>query len=359
MPTTFDPARLRDADSSVFVVAEAGVNHEGSLETALEMIARAASAGIDAVKFQTYRADRLATRRSRSYWDESHEPASSQYELFRRYDRFGRDDYRRLAEACSEHGMHFLTTPFDIDVVDWLDPLQSFWKVASGDLTNVPLLERLGATGKPVLLSTGASTLDEIREADALLHAAGAPEVVLLHCTLSYPTSPENAEIASIRALAREFPDRLLGYSDHTIPPVSFSAAEAAVALGARVLEKHYTLDRRLPGNDHYHAFEPDEFAQLRDRLSLLRELLGSGEKTVLPAEVAARVGARRSVVSRGEIAAGALVTRAMLDVKRPGGGIEPRHLAELVGRRALSDIADDTTLEWHMFDSGVAHGGG
>jgi N-acetylneuraminate synthase len=352
MISTFDLDRLRGPQARVLIVAEAGVNHEGNVETALEMISAAAAAGVDAVKFQTYKAERLATRSSSSYWDETKEPATSQFDLFKRYDRFEPDDYQRLEAACRDHGVLFLTTPFDVDVVDWLDPLQSLWKIASGDLTNVPLLERVGATGKPVLLSTGASTLDEIREAEQRLRLAGSPAVSLLHCTLAYPTAPSDAAIGSIRALAREFPDTVLGYSDHTVPPVSFQAIEAAVTLGARVVEKHYTLDKSLPGNDHYHAFEPTEFAALRVRLDMLHDLLGSSEKTVLPAEQAARLGARRSVVSRGAIPRDTVITRAMLDVKRPGGGIEPRYIDELVGRRAASDIADDTTLEWEMLSA-------
>jgi sialic acid synthase SpsE len=347
--TPFDLASFRRWDAPVLVIAEAGVNHEGDLATAVRMVEEAATAGIDVVKFQTYSAERLATRSSTAYWDRSLEAASSQFELFKRYDRFGEKEYRTLADACHERGVLFLTTPFDVDVIDWLDPLQSFWKVASGDITNVPLLTRLAETRKPVLLSTGASTLDEARGAEELLRRLGAPEVALLHCTLSYPTALEDAAIASIRALGREFPDRPLGYSDHTVPPASFQAIEAAVALGARVIEKHYTLDKSLPGNDHYHAFDPADFAALRERLDVLRELLGPDEKVVRPAEEAARIGARRSVVARGDIKAGTTLESSMLDVKRPGGGIDPRRIDELVGRRTLHDIADDTTLEWAM----------
>lgn len=337
-------------DSPVLVIAEAGVNHEGDLDVALRMIAEAATAGVDVVKFQAYRAERLATRSSAGYWDRGLEPAVSQFELFRRYDRFGEREYETLARACREHGVLFLTTPFDVDAVEWLDPLQSFWKIASGDITNLPLLTRVASTEKPVVLSTGASTLAEVRDAERHLLEHGAPEVALLHCTLSYPTAVEDASLASIRALRRAFPDRPLGYSDHTIPPTSFQAIEAAVSLGARTIEKHYTLDKSLPGNDHYHAFDPADFAKLRQRLDVLLALLGSDEKIVRPAEEAARVGARRSVVARGDIKAGAAVESSMLDVKRPGGGIEPGRIAELLGRRALRDIADDTTLDWEMF---------
>lgn len=346
-------------ESPVLLVAEAGVNHEGDLGTALEMVDAAAAAGVDAIKFQVYRAEALATRTSRAYWDRSLEPAESQYELFKRYDVFGRAEYERVAAACDDAGIAFLTTPFDLEAVAWLDPLQSFWKIASGDITNDPLLERVAETGKPVLLSTGASTLDEVARAVAVLQKHGCEQLALLHCTLSYPTASQDAALGAIPVLAEMFPGVVCGYSDHTVPPVSFAAIEAAVALGARVVEKHYTLDKSLRGNDHYHAFEPADFGQLRERLTQLGVLLGRRAKTVLPAEEAARTGARRSVVARERIPAGTPLGLELLTVKRPGGGIEPRHLGELAHRRAARDIEADTTLEWSMVEGGSPPGAG
>lgn len=347
-----DFAALRAWGARVLVIAEAGVNHEGNRPTAIRMVEEAARSGVDVVKFQTYKAERLAIRGSGAYWDVAEEPTETQFELFKKYDAFGPDDYAAIAAACRDNGVEFLTTPFDVDAVEWLDPLVTFWKVASGDITNVPLLERVGATRKPVALSTGASTVEEVREADATLRRAGAPEVALLHCTLSYPTAPEDAALGALTVLRTAFPEAVLGYSDHTVPPASFQAIETAVALGARLVEKHYSLDTTKQGNDHYHAFDPSGFAELRRRLDLQHLLLGEPAKRVLPAEEAARVGARRSVVARGDIAAGAVLTREMLDVKRPGGGIEPRFVEELLGRRLSQAVADDTPLTWDMVES-------
>jgi sialic acid synthase SpsE len=347
-----DFAALHDWSARVLLIAEAGVNHEGDRAAAIRMVEEAARAGADVVKFQTYTAERLATRTSGAYWDTDEEPTGTQFELFKKYDSLGPDDYTAIAAACRENGIEFLTTPFDVDVVEWLDPLLSFWKIASGDITNVPLLERVAATEKPVALSTGASTLDEVAAAVATLRGGGAPDVALLHCTLSYPTAPEDAALGALVALRSSFPDAVLGYSDHTVPPVSFAAIETAVGLGARVVEKHYSLDTSKAGNDHYHAFDPVGFAELRVRLDLVQELLGRPEKLVLPAEEAARVGARRSVVARGDIACGTVLTREMLDVKRPGGGIEPAELETLVGRRSARDIEDDTPLAWDMVEA-------
>ncbi len=349
---------LREWDAPAYVIAEAGVNHGGDLGVAREMVVAASAAGVDAIKFQTYKAGRLATRASEAYWDRTKETSSSQYELFARYDALDEPDYRALAEEAEARGIAFVCSPFDDGAVAWLDPLVPFWKIASADVTNAPLLRRVGATGKDVALSTGASTLDEVAEAVAVLQDAGANEVALLHCTLSYPTATADAAVASLIALRERFPDHVLGYSDHTLPADSVSAIAAAYVLGARVIEKHFTLDATLPGNDHYHAFEPQQFASLVAELRRLRLLLGRPEKVVLQAEEASRLHARRSVVARGDIAAGAIVEAAMLDVKRPGTGIDPRHLDAIVGRRAVRDIPDDTTLQWDMLDGGTPSGG-
>ena len=332
-----------------YLVAEAGVNHEGDLDQAIELVRRSAGLGVSAVKFQTYKANRLAVRQSPAYWDTSEEATPTQHELFSKYDRFGEPEYRRLASECAAAGVDFLTSPFDVEAVEWLDGLVGMWKVASGDITNVRLLRRLGATKKPVLLSTGASTLDEIAQGVAWLREAGTAEIALLHCTLSYPTDEADANVGAIAALAREFPDCVPGYSDHTRPPASFTAIAAAYALGARVIEKHYTLDKTRPGNDHYHAFDPEDFARLAAELQQLRSLLGSGVKDVLPAEQAARAGARRSLVARVRIPAGTRLTADLLDVKRPGTGIPPAFLDELDGWTAATDIDEDTTLGWEM----------
>lgn len=360
MATTPDPAasghldagHFHDWDAPAYVIAEAGVNHGANLSVALEMIRVAARSGVDAIKFQTYSAERIATRSSEAYWDRSKEPSTSQYALFKKYDAFGEAEYQALAEECGRAGVTFLTTPFDIESVEWLDGLLPAWKIASADITNFPLLGRVAATGKPVLLSTGASTMDEVKEAVTFLREHGASDVCLLHCTLSYPTPTEDAALGAIVDLGRTFPECGLGYSDHTLPHDSFAAAGAAFALGARVIEKHFTLDKTKRGNDHWHAFDGADFARLVDELARLRSMLGEPVKRVLPAEKAARTHARRSLVSRGNIARGEVITADSLDVKRPGTGIEPRNLERIIGWRATRDIADDVTLEWDMIEA-------
>ncbi len=345
----FDPDCYRGWAAPAYVIAEAGVNHGGNLEAALEMVRVAAGSGIDALKFQTYKAGRIATRTSSAYWDRSMEPSGSQYELFLKYDMFDESDYRHLAAACAEAGITFLTTPFDTDCISWLDELLAMWKVASADITNFPLLRRIARTGKPVILSTGASTLGEVEEAVDVLTRAGCPDVTLLHCTLSYPTATSDANIGTIVHLQTAFPGTVLGYSDHTLPHDSFAAIAGAFTLGARVIEKHFTLDKTLTGNDHWHSFDGADFTRLREELDRLQMLLGQPRKLVLPNEEPARLHARRSLVARGPIRRGELLTADAIDVKRPGTGIEPRHLETLIGWHATVEIEDDTTLQWHM----------
>jgi N-acetylneuraminate synthase len=344
-----DLTRYREWEAPALVVAEAGVNHEGDLDTALRMVREAAVAGAGVIKFQTYTASRLATRSSRAYWDRTKESTESQFELFSRYDRFGEEEYRRIAEECDVADIAFTTSAFDVESIDWLDELVAAFKVASGDITNVPLLTRVARTGKPVLLSTGASTPAEIEEALTVLEREGAGEVAILQCTLAYPTQTEHAAVGALRELADIFPGHALGYSDHTLPPDSFAVIAAAYVLGARVIEKHFTLDRTLPGNDHYHAFDPADLSRLVGELERLRVLLGPEVKHVLPVEEAARIGARRSVVARVDIPRGTRLTPDLLDVKRPGGGVPPAFLADSDGWSAAVDISEDTTIEWSM----------
>jgi N-acetylneuraminate synthase len=341
--------RYRAWDAPALVVAEAGVNHEGDLETALAMVREAARAGAGAIKFQTYKAERLATRTSVAYWDRTQEKTATQFELFSRYDRFGRDEYERLAAECRAQGIAFTTSPFDVDAVAWLAPLVEAFKIASGDITNVPLLRAVAASGKPVLLSTGASTLEEIRSAVDLLRAGGVSDIGLLQCTLAYPTPVEHASVGALRDLAGSFPDCVLGYSDHTVPADSSAVIAAAYVLGARVIETHFTLDRSLPGNDHYHALDPDDLAGLVAELERVRALLGQPRKRVLEVEQPARVGARRSLVARVDIPRGTVLTAELVDVKRPGVGIPPAAIDEIGGWRAAQDIPEDTPLEWEM----------
>lgn len=330
-----------------YVIAEIGVNHEGSMDTAFRLIELAKEGGADAAKFQTYKAEKLAAEISPSYWDLKSEPTTSQRELFRKYDRFGAEEYKQLAAHCSKVGIDFVSTPFDLEAVDLLDPLMSFYKIASADITNIPLLRNVGSRKKPIVLSTGAATLDEIRNAVRQLETYGAPSVTLLHCVLNYPTPMDRANINMITGLQREFPEHLIGYSDHTVPEERMQVLTAAWLLGALVLEKHFTHDKALPGNDHYHAMDVDDLKSFRSNVDLITSARGKVEKAPLESEDAAREHARRSIVTLGRIEAGAILDDQNLTTKRPAHGISPLFWDEVVGRRTRRALADDHLLQW------------
>lgn len=330
-----------------YIIAEIGVNHEGDLDLALRMIDQASEAGADAVKFQTYKAERLASRDSPAYWDRSKEPTASQYALFKKYDSFGRSEFETLKRHCDRIGIDFLSTPFDIESARWLDGLMDAFKISSSDITNRPFIEYLCGFGKPIILSTGASHLHEIQEAVDWIEPRGNP-LALLHCVLNYPTADEDANLAMITDLRRRFPATLIGYSDHTHARGT-RVLETATLLGSRILEKHFTHDKRLPGNDHYHAMDKDDLAALVGSLGELMRLLGGARKQALEVEAPARRNARRSLVAARHIPKGLALEAADLTWKRPAHGISPKHIGDVLGQIAATDIAEDTVLTWAM----------
>lgn len=336
------------AEGMPYIIAEIGVNHENSMDWALKLVELAKAAGANAAKFQSYKASSLASRHSPAYWDTSREPTPNQHALFSKYDLFGADDYRRIAAHCKAVGIDFLSTPFDLEAVDFLEELMPCYKIASADITNVPLLRKVAAKGKPVMLSTGASTLAEIDAALATLGHAGCNDIALLHCVLNYPTENQNASLRMIHGLKRCFPAKTIGYSDHTLPQHDLPALQVAYLSGALILEKHFTHDKKLPGNDHYHAMDHDDLKRFRNRLALIRELQGNDSiKRPLVSEVPAREHARRSIVVSRSLAAGTVLRAEHLICKRPAHGISPLHWDEVVGRRIVGDREEDHVLQW------------
>ena len=340
-------SRLVDRDAEPYVIAEIGVNHEGSLETAKRLVELAKEGGADAAKFQTYKAETLASRHSPAYWDTSKESTLSQYELFKKYDAFGDAEYRALAEHCQRVGIDFVSTPFDDAAVDLLAPLVPFFKVASADLTNTPLLRRVARTGKPVVLSVGASTLEEVDGALHTLREAGARDIALLHCILNYPTEDKNANLWMLGDLAARYPDCVIGYSDHTVPKPGLPSLVAAWLLGAVILEKHFTHDTSLPGNDHYHAMTSEDLRHFRIEVARLTPLLGSRTKQPLASEEIARQNARRSIVVARDLPSGHRIAESDITYKRPGTGISPLSWDEVIGRVTRRDLAADDVLQW------------
>lgn len=341
-------SRMVKPDGRPYVIAEIGVNHEGSLDQARRLIDLVKQGGGDAAKFQSYKASTLASKNSPAYWDTTKEPTPSQFTLFQKYDRFGPDDYIALAEHCRQVGVDFVSTPFDDASVDFLDPLMPFFKIASADLTNIPFLRKIAAKGKPVLLSTGASTLGETDIAVDTLETAGCKDIGLLHCILNYPTENTNARLRMIRGLHRAFPNYLVGYSDHTLPDEPMTSLITAWLLGAVILEKHFTHDKSLPGNDHYHAMDAGDLRRFLDRMEGVAELLGpSDHKFPIPTEAISRRNARRSIVITRDLPAGHVISANDLTYKRPGTGVSPLHWDEILGRRLGVALKEDDVLRW------------
>lgn len=337
-------------DHPTFIIAEVGKNHKGSIERAKELIWEAAGAGADAVKFQSYRAETLVTRDAPRYWDED-EPTGTQFAVFKETDSFGEEDFVVLHRECERAGIVFLSTPFDLEYVDFLNDIgMAAFKVASADLTNLPLLIRVAEKGRPVVLSTGAATEQEVIDAVKTVQSVGNEQIVLLHCVLSYPTPLDAANLKRIPALAASFPNCVIGWSDHVIAAPTAPVPSAAVAVGARVVEKHFTLRTAWPGDDHYHSVDPAGLAVMVENIRAVEKALGTGDIRFSDIEEEARKYARRSIVAVRDIPAGSTIGREQLIMKRPGTGISPTEIESVIGSVAKVDIAEDSVLQWDMF---------
>lgn len=339
------------------LIAEIGVNYYdiavryglSNMDAAKLMCSEAATAGCCAVKFQTYKADTLASRNSPAYWDTSEEPTTSQYELFRKFEEFGESEYQELSSYCASIGVDFLSTAFDFESADYLESFMDVYKVSSSDLTNLPFIEYQARKGKPMIVSVGAGDLQEMKMAVETVRAVNSQPLVLCHCVLEYPTPYEHANLRRILSLKEEFPDLVIGYSDHCKPDSSYDVIKTAYALGAHVVEKHFTLDKSLPGNDHYHAMDPLDARGIVEGVCRIEKLLGDSLLSFSETESAARLNARRSIVAAKDIPIGAQIELDMLAFKRPGTGISPSRINDVVGAYAAVDIPEDCILQEEM----------
>ncbi len=334
--------RVIGPGAMVFVVAEIGINHGGNLEQAHRMIDAAADAGADAVKFQTFRADRMMLPvRERLAQQEA--GSESAYEMFRRME-LGCEAHEQLKKHADGRGVVFLSTPFDEESADLLERIGvPAFKVASSDITHTPLLRHIAAKKKPVLLSTGMSFLNEVADALLTLKSAGARDVLLLHCTSCYPAEPEQLNLRAIETLRGHF-GLPVGYSDHSLGII---ASLMAVAIGAVLLEKHFTLDKQANGPDHKLSMDPAELRSLIQHLREVEASLGSGRKRPVPGERENRRLSRRSIVTLVDIRAFEPIEPWMLAFKRPGDGIEPKYFESVVGMCARHNISRDKILQW------------
>ncbi len=341
-------SRIVGAGKPCFIIAEAGVNHNGDTEVAKRLVDVATEAHADAVKFQTFSADRLVAPAApkAGYQLKNTEISESQFDMLRRLE-LPRSVYPDLVDYCRKRDIIFLSTPFDEESADFLGELSvAAFKIPSGEVTNLPLLEHIARKGKPMIVSTGMCNLEEVGLAVETIKCSGDPDLVLLHCVSRYPADPSDANIRAMVTLQEEFGVRV-GYSDHVRGP---EAALAAVALGACVIEKHFTLDRNLPGPDHQASIEPDELKALVRSIRTLEACLGDGKKVPTPAESDTAAVARRSLVAAQDIAEGKVLTMDLIAIKRPGTGLPPAQRASLVGRTARQHIPAGTILKSEMF---------
>lgn len=330
-----------------FLIAEAGVNHNGSLARALEMVEAAARAGADAVKFQSFNSERLAAPGAplAEYQEAAIGGGQSQLEMLKALE-LDPDQHRALKARCQKLGILFLSTPFDEACADFLDELGvPAFKVGSGELTNLPLLEHLAAKKKPLILSTGMSRMSQVEAAVGALRGRGLEDLVLLHCVSQYPAPAGEANLLAMEAMRQRF-GVPVGFSDHTL---GVEIGLAAVALGASVLEKHFTLDRGLPGPDHQASLMPEELGRLCRGARRVQSALGSGRKEPSPVEAETALAARRSLVAARDIGQGEVISAEAISILRPGTGIGPDELPKVLGRKAARAIAEGEVLKWEM----------
>lgn len=334
----------------VFVIAEAGCNHENDFARAREMVVAAAEAGADAIKFQSFTPDTLVTRDAPKFWDIPG-PGASQYDEFSAIQpTFSRAQYQELCALAQRLGIVWFSTPCDDAWTDLLDELDvPLFKIASMDLTHLPLLRHVARKRKPIVLSTGASSLPEVQEAVEAIREEGNEDIALLHCVSSYPTPPAEANLRMMHDLARQFPQCVIGYSDHTRPAEPLDVPTLAVAAGAQVIEKHFTFDARRPGYDHEISVDYNGLKRMVATFRAVERVLGEAMKRPTEAEARARQFGRRSLVAAVAIPRGARIGPTMVAVKRPGTGIEPKRLAEVIGKVACRDIRRDEVLTWEL----------
>ena len=331
-----------------FLIADIGVNYYdiaqkeeiSDIDAAKLMILEAKRVGIDAVKFESYKTENLLSEESQTHFD-----------LFKKYDKFGVDEFRQLADFCSELKIKFLSTPLDFESADYLDEFMDIYPISSSDLTNIPFIQHIARKNKPILLLTGAATLNEIKQAVRAIEEVSTVDIAIMHSVLAYPTEYRDANLAMIKDLAQNFPEYEIGYSDHTRPDSNMFVLTTAYNYGADIIEKHFTLDKSLPGNDHNHSMDPEDVMIFKTNVGFLSQLSGMKNKQPLICESSAKRESRRSIVFTKDIKKGDIITADLITFKRPGTGISPARVDEVVGKRALVDISKDTLIDFDMFD--------
>ena len=340
-----------------YIIAEAGANANSDINLAYKLIDGAVAGGAEAIKFQHYKAEKLVTKTAPKYyvdtlkeWQDGVSPKGCQYDEFSQLDGLGEQDWREIIGYCREKKITFLSTPFDFEQLELLEKLDvPAYKIASADITYLPFLKAVAEKGKPIILSTGASTLSEIADAVDVIEEAGNKQIVLLHCTLHYPCHNNEVNLKAMETMRKRFPDYPIGLSDHSL---GIFVPILAAAFGANVVEKHYTVDKNMmTSTDHFMSVDSDELKEMTQMIHQLPVIFGQSEKRPIPAEALAVQYARRSIIAARNLVAGQTLTSDDLVIKRPGTGIPPRFYEDIVGKCINCNILADTVLQWNMIE--------
>ncbi|MDD7794612.1 N-acetylneuraminate synthase [Clostridium sp. 'White wine YQ'] len=330
--------------NKVFIIAEAGVNHNGNIKLAKKLIDVAVEAGVDAVKFQSFKAENLVTKYASKaeYQRNTTNNNESQYDMLKKLE-LSYDDHLELIDYCNEKGIMFLSSPFDMESIDYLEKMGiNILKIPSGEIQNVPYLKRVGRTNKRIILSTGMATLSDIEFALAILKENGSKDITILHCNTEYPTPMKDVNLNAMNTIKEAFKVNV-GYSDHTL---GIEIPIAAVAMGATVIEKHFTLDKTMEGPDHKASLEPEELKAMVNAIRNIELALGNGIKVPSESEIKNKEIARKSIVTSKKINKGEILTEENLTIKRPGSGISPTMWNEVIGKVAKKNYEEDEMIE-------------
>lgn len=328
-------------NNHTYIIAEAGVNHNGDMKIAYELIDTAKTIGVDAIKFQTYKTENLVTLDAKKAEYQKNEEDESQYQMLKKLE-LSYEQFRELKAYCDKIGIEFLSTAFDLESIDFLDGLgMKTWKIPSGEITNLPYLEKIAKLNTDIILSTGMSTLDDIGNAYEVLRKFNKKNITILHCTTSYPTDDFDANLNAMLTIKERFREEV-GYSDHT---KGIKVPCIAVSMGACVIEKHFTLDNNMEGPDHKASLMPDELKKMVEEIRYIEKVKGSYNKLVTETEKENSQVARKSIVAKEDIKKGQEFTADLLDVKRPGTGISPMNWYDVIGKIADRDYKKDDLI--------------
>jgi N,N'-diacetyllegionaminate synthase len=331
-------------DATCFIIAEAGVNHNGSIKLAKKMVNLAKKIGADAIKFQTFKSENLVSKNIKiaNYQKNNICKKENQLKVLKKLE-LDYKDFIEIKKYCDKKKIIFLSTPHTDDAIDFLEPLVPAYKIASGDLTNLPFLEKVAKKKKPIILSTGMGNLKEVKEAVKTIKKSGNNKIILLHCTTSYPCPLEDVNLRAMLTLKKEF-NLPVGYSDHTL---GILVPIIAVAMGAKIIEKHFTLNKSLPGPDHKASLEPKEFKEMVKSIREVEKALGSGIKKPTKSEEKIKKVVRKSIIAKIDIPKGEKIREEMLIIKRPGIGIEPKYISKIIGKIAKQEIKKDSLIKF------------